>query len=163
MSVPQATRSGTFLYVSSELLARGYHVRFRAEGSSMYPTIRDKDAITVVAAEPSEIRTGDVVLYRLPHGVIAHRVVGKRTHEGVTTFVLRGDAADSRDAPVGSAQILGKVLWVHRAGRCISLAGRWARLRQLLRAGGSRMKRALLGPGGGRARLPRSGRVDRLR
>ena len=131
----------TFLAVSSELLARGYRVRFLAEGWSMHPTIRDKELITVASVVPSAIRRGDIVLCRHRRGVVAHRVVAiERGRRGMTMFVLRGDAAEGCDAPAAPEQVLGQVLAVDRAGRRVSLSGRWARLRRVLRLCGSRLK-----------------------
>ena len=141
MTATPVPPAAAFLDVSRELLARGVHVRFRADGSSMYPTIRDTETITVASTEASAIRRGDIVLYRQGHGVIAHRVRRiESLPDGGRTFVLRGDAADSDDAPIGAEQILGKVLFVDRASRRVALAGRWARLRQAVRASASRLK-----------------------
>jgi len=144
----KAGRSSTaFLDTSRELLARGHQVRFQATGSSMFPTIRHEDSVTVVAADASAIKTGDIVLYRLGEGVIAHRVIGiERTPDGrVGRVAFRGDWADLPDAPVQPDQILGRVLAVDREGRHITLTGPWARLRQRVRTGLSKAKRALLG------------------
>lgn len=147
MNAREATSPAAFLDVSRDLLARGYQVRFQATGSSMYPTIRHQDLVTVAAGDASAIKTGDIVLYRLGEGVIAHRVIGiERTPDGrVGRVALRGDWADLPDAPVEPDQILGRVLAVDRDGRHITLIGPWARLRQRARASLSKAKRAVLG------------------
>lgn len=150
MSATAATRCEAFLDVSSELLARGYRVRFRAEGGSMHPTIRSGELITVAPVAPSEVKRGDIILYRLyrhRRGVIAHRVVGiERTNRGVVRFVFRGDAAGCYDAPVAADQVLGKVLAVDRAGCRMGLRSRRPTLRRLLWRCASQAKRALCGP-----------------
>jgi len=46
----------------------------------------------------------------------------------MTSFILRGDASSSRDAPVESGQVLGKVVSVERNGRRILLHGRYAKV-----------------------------------
>ena len=93
-----------FVKLSTELLSRGYCVRLRVKGKSMYPTIRDGERITVKPVSPPEVRRGDIVLYRskrrLPTncstqsvdpvfpaqsqsgaaGVIVHRVVSIKKH-----------------------------------------------------------------------------------
>jgi signal peptidase I len=116
----------------------------------MHPTIRSGELITVAPVAPSEVKAGDVVLYRLDRhrrGVIAHRVVGiERTDRGVVRFVFRGDAADCCDAPVATDQVLGKVLAVDRAGCRIGVRSRRPTLRRLLWRCASRAKRALGGP-----------------
>ncbi len=108
--------------LSTELLRQGHSVRFRASGGSMHPTIRPGEHITVTPVAPSDLGLADIVLYRAGKGILAHRVVGRRRGgEGLRAFIVRGDASDSCDAPVGPAQVLGKVVLVERAGRRIAL------------------------------------------
>lgn len=141
MSAPATTRSPAFLDISRDLLTSGYQVKFQADGSSMYPTIRNRETITVASVDPSAIRPGDIALYRCERGVIAHRVRRiERGGDGPPVFRLRGDAADGDDAPVEADQILGLVRFVDRDGRRLAVAGRWARVRQALRIGASRLK-----------------------
>jgi polysaccharide export outer membrane protein len=108
--------SDLFLKISTGLLQSGYSIEFRATGSSMYPTIKDGEMITVRPATISGIKTGDIVLYRNQTGVIAHRVVyvTDRLH-------MCGDASNTFDAPVMPHQILGKVISTKRKGRKILL------------------------------------------
>lgn len=79
-------------------------------GDSMWPTLRTGDAVLcepVAAATP-----GDIVVAKLPHGVIAHRVVRWSANE----VVLRGDTALSNDAAVSAELVLGRVIKVRRSG-----------------------------------------------
>ncbi len=177
-----------FAEVTAALLRRGNSVRFRATGSSMYPTIREGEAITVEFVEPRDVQRGDILLYRSAKRVIAHRVVAilnppssilypqssifprssildslssilnppssffstqssslspqqsavsgqlssrdpqssilnlQSSHPSPHySFILRGDASSSRDAPVESGQVLGKVVSVERNGRGIAV------------------------------------------
>ena len=51
--VPDGSREfldGATLDVSRDLLAGGYQVKFQADGSSMYPTIRASESITLVGS-----------------------------------------------------------------------------------------------------------------
>ncbi len=106
-----------FMRVLETLLSGGQPVRFRAPGWSMYPTIRDGDAITVVPLGPSPVRVGDVVLYRKGPAAIAHRVIRVRP----AGFVMRGDAAHTCDGPIEPAQVLGRVSAIERNGRTVHL------------------------------------------
>lgn len=93
-----------------DLLQRGHAVEFRARGDSMHPVIREDDLLHV---EPSqEVRSGDVVLTLAERGLTAHRVMSV-TGEMVTT---RGDNAPAPDPPVALTRVLGRVVWVERAG-----------------------------------------------
>src|SRR5215467_6556586 len=86
--------SKPFVDVVTELLSRGYRVRFRAEGASMRPTIRGGETITVEPA--SEVKMGDIALYRTDRGLIAHRVVGIQKGNGkAPIFLARGEAGGS--------------------------------------------------------------------
>ena len=130
------------------LLRDGYRVRFRAHGRSMHPTIQEGERITVEPVESSEVKAGDVVLYRAGLGVVAHSVVRRERRSGpIVRFLLRGDSSDCCDDPVAAAQVLGRVVCVEREGRDIDLAGRTAKVLGALRARASRFKRRVLAAG----------------
>jgi signal peptidase I len=121
-------------------LASGSAVRFRAEGISMYPTIRDGEMITVVAISADEVNRGDILLCRHGRRLLAHRVVALTRSAGRGIFELRGDAKASSDSIVGAGEVVGKVIDVYRKGRRISLGGRAARLRRRARSAASRTR-----------------------
>ena len=140
------SRRGKLLNVSARLLDQGYSVRFSAPGTSMGPTIRDGEPITVAPAEPSEITLGDIVAYRNGHGLVAHRVVRiERRDQAGGGFVLRGDSATTCDAPVAPEQILGKVISVERRGRQLKVSSRPAKLAYAARVVASRASRSIDG------------------
>ena len=64
-----------FTDLTATLLRQGHGVRFRAEGGSMHPTIRDGEVIAVEFVEPRDVKRGDILLYRNVKRVLAHRVV----------------------------------------------------------------------------------------
>jgi signal peptidase I len=130
--------------LSGELLNLGFGVRFRAPGTSMHPTIRHGDLITVEPVEPFELKRGDIILYRLQGNFIAHRIFNIEEREGRSlTFILKGDASITCDAPVKSEQVLGKVVCLERDHRIIdpySFKVRiWSRLYRWL----ARLKRSV--------------------
>jgi polysaccharide export outer membrane protein len=123
--------SERFLNISAGLLQEGYSIEFRATGSSMYPTIKDGEMITVQPVEISNIKTGDIVLYRNRTGVIAHRVIYVK---GTDQLLLCGDSSNSFDAPVMPEQILGKVTSIKRGGRKILLDKKASNTVRVIRA-----------------------------
>jgi len=126
---------GRFVQISSDLLSRGYSVRFRASGTSMGPAICHGDVLTVGPVAPSGITPGSVAVYRRFDRMIAHRVVRiDADHSGAPVFVLRGDAASGCDAPVAASQILGEVVKVERRSSATRRHARMCLLR-LVRAG----------------------------
>lgn len=146
-----------FLKLVGELLSVGNRVRFRANGKSMHPTIKDGEMVTVEPVEPSDVRQGDIILYRNHQSLVAHRVVAIAGARGKgsalcpppsafrphSLFFLRGDALPSYDNPVETSQILGKVVSVERDGRSIELNSGRAKLRQFVWIFASRLRRAM--------------------
>jgi len=146
-----ANASKLLLDLTTELLSRGTTVRFRPSGRSMYPSIREGELITVEPVVASDVKLGDIVLYRSERGLIAHRVVGTSpTQSSVLSphnFFLQGDASLSSDQPVEAHQILGRVVGVQRDGRSLALASRGAKLRHKVRRLASGLK-GWIYPGG---------------
>ena len=93
----------------------------------MYPSIREGELITVGPVEASDVKLGDIVLYRSERGLIAHRVVEIASRDS-REFRLQGDASLSCDRPVAAEQILGRVVGVQRNGRSVGLASRGAKM-----------------------------------
>ena len=137
------SKTEVFLDLSADLLSRGYGVRFRPKGASMFPTIKDGEAVTVEPVEARDVKRGDIILYKTADGcsVIAHRVVRVSRGRGrVTGFVLRGDASATCDLPIAPEQILGRVVSVEREGCMIDLASRKANALRIARLYASRAK-----------------------
>lgn len=92
------------------VLAAGHGARFRAEGDSMQPVIRNGDYVRVVPCAPSELRRGDVILAATARGLTAHRIV-RISERGIIT---RGDHSLRVDPPVEPASVLGRVAEVEQ-------------------------------------------------
>jgi hypothetical protein len=74
--------SKVFLDLATYVLQSGHHLRLRAGGGSMWPTIQPGEAITVEPANETEVKLKDIVLYRTGRGLIGHRVVGIAAETG---------------------------------------------------------------------------------
>jgi signal peptidase I len=128
--------------LSGELLSLGFGVQFRAPGTSMHPTIRHMDLITVEPLAPCNLKRGDIILYRLQDSFIAHRIVNIEKQNGCgLTFILRGDASVNDDAPVKPAQVLGKVVCLERGHRTIDPYSLRVRLWSIIYLWLARLKR----------------------
>lgn len=109
---------------------------WRAEGISMGPAWSE-DAL-LVTRPPSRfrpVRRGDVVVYELGGGLIAHRVVRiRRTRAGIR-YPTQGDGSWSPDEiEIGPDAIRGIVVAVMMNGRTVKMKrignlGRWFLLR----------------------------------
>ncbi|HJZ71043.1 MAG TPA: S24/S26 family peptidase [Vicinamibacterales bacterium] len=104
-------------------LASGTLVRFRAEGSSMHPTIRDGEVITAAPVSSADVVRGDVLLCRHAGRVLAHRLVAIAGDRDRRRFELRGDSQRAPGVSVGAADIVARIVAVRRRGRTITLPG----------------------------------------
>lgn len=93
-----------------EVLAAGHGARFRAEGDSMHPVIRNGDYLQVVPCAPSELRRGDVILAATARGLTAHRIV----RVSGRLIITRGDNSLRSDPPVDAASVIGRVAEVEQ-------------------------------------------------
>jgi signal peptidase I len=101
------------------VLEKGVPFRFRANGFSMSPFIRDGDVVTVSPLFDVTPRLGDVVAVIEPGAgrLVLHRVVGKRS----SSYVTKGDNIAKEDGLVSIENILGFVKKVERKGERVGV------------------------------------------
>jgi len=151
--------SGLFAEVMEHALTSGTLVRFRAEGSSMHPTIRDGEVITAAPVAISDVVRGDVVLCRHGGRVLAHRVVAIGARGDDRPVALRGDSQTAAVELVDATAIVARIVSVERGGRTIPVAAAGGWLLRRLRAVSAPAKRLVARTIGtftsGGARTPR--------
>ena len=124
-------KGADFCRLSEEILSRGASLRFRAQGNSMGPFIRDGDILVIAPiVDVSHVQPGDVILFRQGARVLAHRLLSRRG-DGGQTLRVKGDAHIKPDPPLRADRVLGKVTSVERAGRTVDLERRIVRLAAL--------------------------------
>jgi len=144
LELKNQTSSPSFTLLSGDLLSLGLGVRFRAPGTSMHPTIRHGDVITVEPVAPGNLKKGDIIFCRLQSGLIAHRIVNIEERDGgELTFILQGDASITCDAPVKPEQVLGKVVCLERDHHLIDPYSPSVRLWSMLYLWLARIKRSV--------------------
>lgn len=105
-----ALAKGGFISLSSEILTRGYGLRFQAQGRSMTPCIPSGSVIQVNPAEISSLHPGDVILYRTAGQMVAHRLIGKQQRHGKLVLITRGDILPRTTVEhLTPEQVLGRV------------------------------------------------------
>ena len=117
------------------VLDKGVPFRFRANGFSMSPFIRDGDVVTVSPLFGAAPHLGDVVALIQPGSskLIIHRVVGGKD----SSYMIRGDNVSKEDGLVSIENILGFVTKVQRNGKRVAVGfGRERILIALLNRGG---------------------------
>lgn len=99
--------------IGFSLLAEGKTIRVKAEGLSMYPSIKPGSVIFI---EPlnKNIRPvpGEIIAWKREAGFVVHRLVGSFEKDNSEFIVTRGDSSLAEDEPVISEQIAGKVIRV---------------------------------------------------
>ena len=106
-----------FTSIAQGVLSRGRILRFRAEGGSMSPFIRNGDVVEVVRLK-GKINFGDIILYHSSYGnPIIHRVIQR----GKESIITKGDSVPNPDQSILSKQVLGRVVAVEKNGWFIRL------------------------------------------
>ena len=115
-----------FATISTEILARGEAVKFKAYGSSMRPFIRDGDILTVRPMEQGHWTVGQIVFYQSKdHKLLAHRIIGKTFTDGIWRLSVRGDAMNAIQEEISEDQVLGEVFHRQRNGKSVQVDRGW--------------------------------------
>jgi len=100
-----------------EVLDRGELFTMSVRGSSMSPSIRDRDQVTIVKADPGNMEKNDIVLYSRPDGqLIIHRIYEIKDKNGTIVYTISADASQKCQECIPAGQIIGKVIAIKRAG-----------------------------------------------
>lgn len=121
MTSSSLLRAGTHAVareLAEEVLRHSGRLVLPASGRSMVPAIWPGDSLVVEPATSSNVAPGDIVLFSNEYRFVAHRVVEKNCDAESGRVLTRGDAMATADAPIKSGEILGKVSFIVRNGRC---------------------------------------------
>jgi len=102
--------------LAAEVLRASGRLRLQVTGWSMLPSVRPGDTLIVDRIAPDEVVKGDIVLFGRDRRLFAHRVIER---SGSAQFITHGDSMGAPDAPVATEELLGKVSFVVRDGKCI--------------------------------------------
>jgi hypothetical protein len=103
--------------LAAEVLRSSGSLRLRVTGWSMLPTIWPGDTLMIERADSEAVSEGDIVLCARNRGFSAHRVVSKSAQD--SAILTRGDAMCRPDPLVSHHDLLGRVAYIVRNGRCI--------------------------------------------
>lgn len=108
----------------------GLPVRIRMRGHSMRPLLReDRDIVVLQRCDVSELKRGDIVLFRYRGQHILHRIL----HIEADRFVLAGDGNYRTREHCSSHEIVARAVQViRRSGRIVKCdSARWRRQSRL--------------------------------
>ena len=108
-----------FALVVQAVLEKGVTAKFKVTGSSMIPTIRNNDVVSISPYKENNLREGEVValLDRSNSRIIIHRIIKKREN----VFLLKGDGLWRYDGLFPKKWIAGFVSGLERNGTPISM------------------------------------------
>ena len=106
--------------VLADELQQGNSIGFPIQSTSMSPSIRPGDVLTVKSADPHRLQQGDILLLEIENEWIVHRLMTLRRIGEEVCVITRGDNADSLDQPVPLDNVLGKVAEIKHQDRPVS-------------------------------------------
>jgi signal peptidase I len=112
------------LLVAEKMRSQG-SVYLRVSGGSMVPWIRAGDFVLVRQVDFAKVAVGDVIVFRRNGLVVTHRAIRRvdaaPPEKTAILLITKGDALDESDAPVSTAEFLGRATRIHRGRRHIDL------------------------------------------
>jgi|CZKD01.1.fsa_nt_gi signal peptidase I len=105
--------------LAGEVLHSSGSLRLRVTGWSMLPVLWPGDTLVIEPATGDDIAEGDIVTFSNGRRFVAHRVVSRTSGPADPRVQTQGDAIPHLDAPVPSADLLGRVSVILRDGRCV--------------------------------------------
>ncbi len=90
------------------LLDEGKTLRIRADGYSMFPSIK---AGSFIYVEPvTNPHPGEIIAWKRETGFVVHRLVRIINKDGQLHYITRGDSCANEDKPVLKDDIAGRVI-----------------------------------------------------
>ena len=137
----------TAALLQEALLRGGRRAVVAVSSSSMEPTLRVGDRITVDSTSPARLHRGDIVVFTSPlTGLVVHRLLWKVPIYGEPrALYTKGDALPYLDRPVAARGCLGRVVEIERGSgtRRVRRAGTY--IGRLRAATGWTLRRVLAG------------------
>jgi signal peptidase I len=118
--------------LAGEVLRSFGNLRFAATGWSMLPSIWPGDTLVVQRVSPRQVQMGDVVVVGREGRLCAHRFIGMRGDGENPQWITQGDALPVPDRPVNGNELLGRVAYLIRAGKCVALPAELSAVERLV-------------------------------
>jgi signal peptidase I len=113
---PRDTEQALKCELAAQVLRSFGTLRLEVTGLSMLPSVWPGDILFFERRDLAQIAPGDIVLFTRHSKLIAHRVLYKTACGDKSHAITRGDGWLLPDDPVSSAELLGSVCHILRAG-----------------------------------------------
>ncbi len=98
-----------------EILNRDKTLRVKVYGKSMSPFICNGELVVIKKVNSENLNRGDLVFFKNDYGqLILHRIIRMKKTGKSFLFQTKGDASQSMDKPILSANILGRVCAIEK-------------------------------------------------
>lgn len=105
------------------VISRNGSIEIVAEGSSMFPFIREGNICRFRPAEKDSFSKGDIILYRSNKGqLIAHRLLSVIHRDEECLYSCRGDTNVGYDKLIRMEQVLGVLDSIRKEGKDIRMS-----------------------------------------
>lgn len=109
------------LFELGKLFVEKKIVSFTAQGTCMYPCIRQGDIIYIQPKSAEDIEIGEVAIHRRNNHLFSHRTIAKGQNERGRYIITRPDTAKyGDDGPSYNEDILGVVAHIERKSRVLT-------------------------------------------
>ena len=89
--------------IGFSLLAEGKVIKIRADGYSMYPSVKPGSLVHIhPVTEDATPMPGEIVAWKRESGFVVHRLISIIKNDGNILYVTRGDSCTNEDAPIGA-------------------------------------------------------------
>ena len=109
------------LFKSGKLFIEKKIVSFTAQGTCMYPSLRQGDIIYIQPKSAEDIEIGEVAIYHRDNHLFGHRTIAKGQNERGRYIITRSDTTNyGDDGPSYNEDILGVVAYSERKNRVLT-------------------------------------------
>jgi len=105
--------------LAREVLHSAGRLRLGITGWSMLPTIWPGDTLVIERVGCEEVCMGDVVLFGRDRRLFVHRVIAKTGNLAEEVILTQGDGMSHPDQAVKPSELVGRVSFILRRGKCI--------------------------------------------
>lgn len=97
--------------IGFSLLSEGKVIKIRADGYSMYPSVKPGSIVHIQAiTEDTAPIPGEIVVWKRKSKFIVHRLIRIIQNNDNILYVTRGDSCSNEDAPDSADKLVGKVI-----------------------------------------------------
>jgi len=110
--------------IGFSLLDEGTTLKVKADGYSMYPSIKPGSVILIEPLTDGLFPSpGEIIAWKRESGLVVHRLVRITKEENKISYITRGDSCVYEDQPIIRDQIAGKVIRVETPSGTILSSG----------------------------------------